>query len=134
MDQSFLGRGWRFPPRFTASGVAMVEGTEDIRESLRILISTAPGERVMQPTYGCGLKTLVFESINESVLTSVKETIRSAVLFFEPRVTLESVSVDTSRAHEGLLYIELVYTVRMTNSRTNIVFPFYFTEGTSIVS
>lgn len=133
-DKSFLGRGWAFPPEFDGgSGVArMVAGESDIAESLRILMATSPGERVMQPGYGCGLKALVFENISESAVTVVKDTIRRAILFFEPRITLEDIESDASRADEGVLILKLVYTIRATNSRSNLVYPFYFLEGTNI--
>lgn len=133
-DQSFLGSGWGFPPEFNrdASAVRMVHGAEDIEESLRILMATAPRERVMQPAYGCGLKQLVFESINESTLTLIRDAIQRAVLYFEPRVDLEEIEIDEEQAQEGVLLIKLNYRVRTTNSRTNLVFPFYFLQGTNL--
>lgn len=134
MDKSFLGRGWGFPPAFDrrSRSARMVAGEDDIRESLRILLATVPGERVMQPAYGCGLKLQVFESINESTLTLIRDSIERAVLFFEPRITLESVEMDAAQSYDGLLLIKLVYTVRTTNSRSNMVYPFYFLEGSNI--
>jgi hypothetical protein len=133
-DQSFLGAGWGFPPEFNrdAGAVRMVHGTDDIEESLRILMATVPRERVMQPAYGCGLKQLVFESINESTLTLIRDAIQRAVLFFEPRIDLEDIVIDEGQAHEGVLLIRLDYRVRTTNSRTNLVFPFYFQQGTNL--
>lgn len=133
-DRSFLGTGWRFPPRFDRSfgQVGMAEEEEDIRESLFILLSTAPGERVMRPTYGCGLQRLVFETVDESLVTEIKDLIRRAVLFFEPRVVLEDTSVDYEDIYQGILRIELRYRVISTNSRANMVYPFYFLEGSNI--
>ena len=133
VDKKFLGSGWSFPPEFHrhagALGVQMVSEDEDIGESLEILLSTSPGERVMQPDYGCGLKAKVFETINESSITEIKDLIERAVLFFEPRISLEDIDVDTGEAVEGRLWIRLSYRVRKTNSRRNIVYPFYFLEG-----
>lgn len=133
-DTSFLGTGWGFPPEFnkTSRAVRMVAGKDDIDESLRILMATVPLERVMQPSFGCGLKALVFESINESTITLIKDAIQRAVLFFEHRINLENIEIDDTRAEQGLLYIELDYTIRTTNSRSNLVYPFYFREGTNI--
>lgn len=133
-DKSFLGTGWSFPPEFNKNSrsVKMVSGGEDIDESLRILMATKPKERVMQPAYGCGLELLVFESINSSTLTLIRDTIKRAVLFFEPRIDLENIEIDEQRANEGVLYIKLTYTVRATNSRSNLVYPFYFLEGTNL--
>ncbi len=130
-DASFLGIGWRFPPAFDARDKAavMVAAEEDVRESILILLSTEPGERVMQPSYGCGLRHLVFESIDQSRITEIKDVVAKAVLFFEPRVTLESVQVDDSDLFEGLLRIHLEYTIRTTNNRYNLVYPFYTLEA-----
>ena len=108
----------------------MVAEEEDIQESLRILFSTAPGERVMHPSYGCGLKRMVFEQINETARTEIKDLIERAILFFEPRITLERVELDDTQIFEGRLLILLDYTIRTINIRSNMVYPFYFQEGT----
>lgn len=132
-DKAFLGTGWGFPPRFQRHadtlGVDMVEAESDIDESLRILLSTRPGERVMQPAYGCGLHSRVFDNITESAVTRIKDLIERAVLFHEPRITLDSIDIDTTEALDGVLNIRLNYTVRQTNSRRNMVYPFYYREA-----
>ncbi len=134
IDRSFLGRGWAFPPRFdpVARTVAMVETERDIAESLAILLRTRPGERVMQPTYGCGLDGMVFETISEGVVTEIRDLIERAILFFEPRVEVERITVGTGRSFEGVLDISIDYRVRSTNTRNNIVYPYYFREGTHV--
>jgi phage baseplate assembly protein W len=136
VDKAFLGVGWSFPPEFhkraDAPGVKMVAEEEDIGESLRILLSTNPGERVMQPSYGCGLKAMVFAAINERTITELKDIIERAVLFFESRITLEDIDVNTEDALDGILKIQLNYSVRKTNTRSNIVYPFYFREGSQV--
>lgn len=134
IDRSFLGTGWAFPPEFNkkANDVKLVSEEDDIRESLSILLSTSPGERIMQPSYGCGLRSMIFESISEGSVTELKDIVERAILFFEPRVTLNAVNVDTERVYDGVLEIILDYTVRATNSRSNMVYPFYFKEGTNI--
>ncbi len=110
----------------------MVSNEEDINESLRILLSTSPGERVMYPAYGCGLKKRVFEQIDESVMTALKDDIARAVLFFEPRITLNRIDVDLDDQFNGCVRFCLNYTVRTTNNRSNIVYPFYISEGTNV--
>jgi phage baseplate assembly protein W len=136
VDKAFLGVGWSFPPEFhkraDALGVKMVAEEDDIGESLRILLSTNPGERVMQPSYGCGLKAMVFAAINERTITELKDIIERAVLFFESRITLEDIDVNTEDALDGILKIQLNYSVRKTNTRSNIVYPFYFREGSQV--
>lgn len=135
-DKSFLGTGWAFPPRFGDSAdsgrTQMVEAEADIRESLGIILSTVPGERIMQPTFGCGIKAYVFEEISESVMTEMRDAIDRAILFFEPRVTVERIEIDTSNAMEGRVDVLIDYTVRGTNTRSNMVYPFYFLEGTNV--
>ena len=132
-DTSFLGTGWSFPPEFSKRGkVVMVSAEEDIKQSLLILLSTSPGERVMQPSFGCGLKHHVYENINESTITILKDLIARAILFFEPRVKLETIIVDTSSAYEGVLHFDIVYRIIATNTRHNIVYPFYLREGSDV--
>lgn len=132
-DISFLGTGWSFPPEFSKRGAArMVSADEDIHQSLHILLSTTPGERVMQPSFGCGLKSHVYDSINESTITILKDLMRRAILFFEPRVLLESIEADASNAIEGRLEFIIVYTIISSNTRHNIVFPFYLREGSDV--
>jgi phage baseplate assembly protein W len=136
VDKAFLGIGWSFPPEFhrhaDGLGVKMVVEEADIAESLEILLSTSPGERLMQPSYGCGLHAMVFETINQSTITRLKDLIDRAVLFFEPRITLDDIDINTEDALEGVLKIRLNFTVRKTNSRSNIVYPFYYLEGSQV--
>lgn len=137
----FLGRGWRFPPRFdvvetdgqdAVGHAAMVEGEVDIFESLEILLKTIPGERVMRPTFGLGIQTHVFDSTDETSLTYLRDRIEKAVVFFEDRIRLQSVDFDTHALNEGRLDIVLDYIIPATNSRGNRVFPYYFREGTTL--
>lgn len=132
---SFLGTGWSFPPAFnvvTGQPLQMVSEEEDIRQSLFLLFSTIPGERIMKPEYGCDLHALVFERLTPSTESRIVDMISMAVLRFEPRINLEQVLVDLIDAYTGHIQISVVYTVRITNSRDNIVYPFYFKEGTNV--
>lgn len=127
---SFLGSGWAFPPRFRPDGaLGMASGEQDIRESLHIILSTTPGERVMHPTFGCGLRALVFDSVDESLKTRIKDVIVRAVTLFEHRVELDLVAVHTDPLDAALLKIELGYRIRATNTAANMVFPFYLASG-----
>ena len=132
-DSSFLGTGWSFPPEFSKRGtVHMVSADQDIKQSLLIILSTDLGERVMQPSFGCGLKRQIYENINESSITVLKDLIQRAILFYEPRVKLESIDTDISGAYEGRLDFMIVYNIIATNTRHNIVYPFYLLEGTDV--
>lgn len=106
----------------------MVSEEEDIRQSLIVLMSTRKGERVMQPDYGVGIYDLVFHNMNLTARTQLKEAIENAVLYFEPRITLNEIVLDMSNEYEGVLRIELLYTIRLTNVRSNLVFPYYYDE------
>ncbi len=89
----------------------------------------------MQPTFGCGLKSQVFEEIDESAVTVIIDLIRRAILFFEPRISVEHIAVDSENKEDqlnGLIRIHITYIVRATNNRHNIVYPFYFIEGTNV--
>lgn len=132
--KSFLGTGWSFPPRFDteSENLEMVSDDQDIRESLYILMSTNPGERVTMPRYGCDLNQYSFKPINSHLAFRLSETIRKAILKFEPRVQVEHIDVDTSKDMEGLVMVTVFYRIITTNVRTNVVFPFYKAEGTEI--
>jgi phage baseplate assembly protein W len=86
----------------------------------------------MYPSYGCGIKTHVFDSVSESMLTILKDMVEKAILFFEPRITVNTINIDTSEVNDGKLLINIIYTIRTTNNRSNMVYPYYFIEGTSI--
>lgn len=133
-NKTFLGIGWKFPPTFDkkSGSVMLVSEEEDIKESLKILLSTKPGERIMLPEYGCNLHRMIFDAINSSMITEIKGMIREAVLYFEPRILLHDVEVKQDTEQEGLLLINLHYTVRKTNKRSNMVYPYYIIEGNEV--
>lgn len=133
IKKSFLGTGWAFPVQFvrdTTGGVKMASDVEDIEQSLTILLSTRPGERVMRYDYGCALDDLLFEPANVSLLTYVEDLIKKSILYYEPRVELRAVRVNTEGLLEGRVLIELDVVVRATNSRFNYVFDYYQREAT----
>lgn len=134
LNRAYLGRGWAFPPSFNkiAKNVEMVSEEEDIQESLHILLSTRPGERTMQPDYGCNLDIMLFEPLSTTLITLVKETIRVAILYFEARIDVSRIQIIPQDSREGLVLIEIDYRVRSTNSRFNFVYPFYLNEGSGI--
>jgi len=130
-DQSFLGTGWNFPPTFTRGGadVEMASGTEDIHQSLQILLSTQLGERIMQDTFGCDLNVVLFEEMDQGLVNTLTNLISDAILYHEPRISLDNLDISESDNQQGLLLIRLEYTVRSTNSRFNMVYPFYINEA-----
>lgn len=136
-DSSFLGRGWSFPPEFSkpqglpsALGALMVEGVNDIEQSIRILLSTQPGERTMEPKFGCPLADFLFNKIDSSTMALIETKVRTALLRYEPRIVVDSVTVDASNVLGGRIDIGIAYRVRTTNSRHNMVYPYCLGEGT----
>jgi len=131
-DGLFLGNGWKFPPVFSkeSAAVEMVSAADDIRESLWILLSTSPGERLMVPEFGCALWRMVFEKLDPTTITEMEELVRRAILNWEPRVDVDAVTVEADPAVEGLVRIDVTYTIRRINTRSNLVFPFYVNEAT----
>lgn len=135
MDKSFLGTGWGFPPAFQEQTLSLelVSEEKDIRQSLFILLSTVPGERLLNPSFGCDLSSLVFERITESLRYEIKSMVSRAISLFESRVTVEKVEVQIISIEPGMLQVVVDYKVVQTNSRDNIVYPFYLQEGTSVI-
>lgn len=133
-ERTFLGKGWSFPPEFTkeSRSVKMLQDEQDIESSLHILLSTRLGERIMVPDFGCNLDELLFKPLNLTVKTYVIDLIKRAILYHEPRIDVGKIALDPINEIEGELLIRIDYTVRSTNSRKNMVFPFYKTEGTEL--
>ncbi len=132
MDPSFLGTGWSFPPAFTKGGaqVETVSGVEDIHQSLQILLSTQRGERILQDEFGCNLNDVLFDEMDQGLINTLTSLISDAILYHEPRIQLDNLDISESETERGLLLICIEYTVRSTNSRFNMVYPFYINEAT----
>ncbi len=131
IDQtSFLGKGWGFPPTFSKAtkSVSMSEEEQDIQESLHILLTTRVGERVMLPKYGCNMDRLLFEPLNTTLQTYMEDLVKTAILYFAPRIKLNKITLSPV-SDEGVIEIEVDYTIKTTNSRFNFVYPFYLEEG-----
>ena len=130
-QRDFLGVGWAYPVATDPlrGDIQMASYERDVREAIRIILETAPGERAMRPTFGCGIHQLVFEEINAATLAAVQASVREALTVWEPRIELEEVAVDPLQAAEGLLIVSIDYRVRDTNQLDNLVYPFFYTES-----
>jgi uncharacterized protein len=133
-DETFIGTGWSFPPTFNSisGSVETVDGVTDINQSLQILLGTKLGERILRSDFGCNLTPILFENITVTLLTKIKGIVKMAILKYEPRIDLNNVSFGAEETSQGLIKLEIEYTVRTTNSRQNYVYPFYLEEGTYI--
>jgi uncharacterized protein len=134
INESFLGTGWSFPPSFNKTNrfVRMSSDEKDIMESLQVLLSTRPGERIMLPDYGCSLEELLFESINLTLTTQITEIVRTSIIYYEPRIDLINLTLNQEDSFNGRIDIILDYRIRSTNTRQNMVYPFYRNEGNDI--
>ena len=133
MDErkDFLGRGWAMPVELDPRTglVATSEYEDDIRQSILIILETAPGERVMRPNFGCGIHDLVFTAVDSTTIQRIRSVVEEALRRCEARIDVLGVTVDEDATSEGKLLVELEYRVRKTNQIGNLVFPFYFREG-----
>ena len=133
-ENSFLGTGWAFPPEFTREGTGgtlMVSGVEDINQSLEILFSTRIGERITQLEYGSSFQEQVFRAMNGTMINRIRKQLEYNILNHEPRIVMDQLEIWPDQA-EGILYIDLTYTVIATNSRYNLVYPYYLKEATNV--
>jgi phage baseplate assembly protein W len=122
----FIGRGITFPMRVDQSGgIDLGSGADGIDASIRMALVTAPGERVMRPQFGCRIWDLLFEPINANTLGLMAEAVRDALSQWEPRVDVEEVEVEPDPATPARVIIRILYRVRATNDRRNLVYPFY---------
>lgn len=128
--KSYLGRGWSFPVRLDEKEgtVRLSEYERDVQESIWIILSTARGERVMRPDFGCGIQDLVFEVINITTLTGIETSVNEALATFEPRIDVTKVSAISNGGLDGQLRISIDYVIRGTNNQLNLVYPFYIKE------
>lgn len=129
--KDFLGRGWSMPVALDArtGRVASVAYEDDIRQSILIILETAPGERVMRPNFGCGIHELVFTSVDTTAIQLIRSSVEEGLRRCEARIDVLGVNVDEDGISEGKLLVEIEYRVRKTNQTGNLVFPFYFREG-----
>jgi uncharacterized protein len=128
-EADFLGRGWSLPALVEKRQIDLSGGEQNIRESIWTILATAPGERVMRPTFGCGLHDLVFALPSAATLGRVRKQVTDALVLWEPRIDVMDVAVETKGRGEVLL-INIHYMVRATNNFFNLVYPFYLTVGT----
>jgi phage baseplate assembly protein W len=129
--KEFLGKGWAFPflVEPDRGRIALSAYEDDVQESIRIILATSKGERMMRPDFGCGIHELVFGAINTALITRIQTDVTEALREFEPRIEVLQVAVDQQYVADGRVDVAIDYRVRTTNQSGNLVFPFYFKEG-----
>ncbi|MGN0330602.1 MAG: GPW/gp25 family protein [Kineothrix sp.] len=133
-DGMFLGKGFQFPPRVdpTTGRFCLSEGEEDIREAVYLILMTRKGERPMEPDFGCNIENYIFDLPESGAERGMKDAIETALIRWEPRINDVKVAINTNRLQDGLIYIQIGYTVRKNNNPVNLVFPYYLEEGTGV--
>ncbi len=128
--KAFLGVGWAFPPCTAPDGSTLTAKYEqDVEQAIRIIIGTDRGERVMRPDFGAGLRSFVFGPLNQTTIRQVQTRVQEALVTWEPRIDVESVTVRIDASERSKLEITVLYRIRSTNSRNNLVYDFYLQEG-----
>lgn len=130
MSEEFIGRGWAFPLRTDATGgIALVSREREIEEAIRLILGTTPGERPMRPEFGCRIHDYVFGLADGGTATEIAAEVKRALGRWEPRIDVQDVIVSFDSLDQTLLYIDVRYSLRRTNDRRNLVFPFYVIPG-----
>jgi len=131
MSKPFLGVGIGFPLSLDAGGDFQLAAYEEsVRQSILIILGTAKGERVMRPDFGCGIYDLVFEPNSSTTAGKVSQAIQEALLFFEPRIDVLDVQIQSpSNQEREKMLVDIEYQVRATNNVFNLVYPFYLEGG-----
>ena len=129
--REFLGVGWKFPIQVTPDGrIAQARYETRVEESIYLILSTGIGERVMLPDFGCGIHELVFAPNNAATISDVTQRVRRALVTYEPRIDVLDINVESEPETPNLLLIRINYMIRANNTISNLVYPFYISEGT----
>lgn len=127
---AFIGTGWKFPVRVNGrSGLSYASDAELIEQAIWIILSTAPGSRIMLPEFGCGIHDYVFAPNTANVRATLEHAVERALLRYEPRIDVLSVRARTAADEESTLLIHIAYRIRANNAFHNLVYPFYVAEG-----
>jgi phage baseplate assembly protein W len=128
--RAFRGKGLAFPLAITPQGkIATAQNETKIEQAMWLILSTAPGERLMRPSYGCGVHDLVFQPNTPQTAARIVDQVRSGLSLQEPRISVLDVTSETSADDPSLLLIRVDYRINSNNSIANIVYPFFITEG-----
>lgn len=126
MASEFIGSGIAFPMRVgPTGGIALVSEHREIEEAIRLILSTAYGERPMRPEFGCGIHDLVFAPADATTAGQIAYEVRLSLSRWEPRIDVTDVTVTIDDQDPSVLYIDITYEVKGTNDPRNLVFPFY---------
>lgn len=132
--KAFLGNGLNFPTRMNARGeIMLVSGAEDIEQSIRIILGTQPGERVMRPTFGCRAYELIFEPRSAETASLLQEYVGEALLLWEPRIEVKNINVVNDDSQDSAFLVEIEYEIKAIHDTRSIVYPFYIESEEEII-
>lgn len=131
MNNDFLGKGFNYPFQFAKGLVKSSENDALIQQSILLILSTRPGERVMRPNYGCGIHEMVFAANNGITATRLEFLVQDALDEFEPRIEVLQVKTSVDSQKLNLLNVSIEYNIKGINSPRNLVYPFYLQGGSS---
>jgi phage baseplate assembly protein W len=131
-ERAFLGVGWTFPVCLSGGRIQMSEYEQDIKEAIRVILMTNPGERVMRPDFGAGLTDFLFEPLSTTTLEQIRTRVNNALVDWEPRIDIQTITVTVDNSEPNKVLIAMSYWVRATNTLANLVYPFYLGEGSGI--
>lgn len=126
MPEEFIGSGWTFPVRTDNTGsIALSSGDKEIVEAMRLILGTSPGERPMRPAFGCRIHDRIFGTVDFGTVGLIKSDVMDALNFWEPRINVRDVTVTIDENDVTKLYVDILYEIKGTNDKRNLVFPFY---------
>ena len=129
MAWKFLGTGWQAPLTFVGGRLQMASEEECVEQSIWAILETAPGERMMQPEFGCAIHDLVFAAPTPALVARIHGAVHGALTRFEPRIEVLGIDIIPDDGEPGLLRIEIDYRLRAASSRFSFVYPFYLDQG-----
>lgn len=134
-DSNFLGSGWSFPPTFEVGNfqLNMTHKDSNINQSIDIILQTQQGERSLMPLFGSGLRSFLFKTMDVSLQNEIINSVKLSLLNYEPRITVDHVSIEVIEGETSGVALQIHYTVKTTNSRHNHVFPFIQSDATNVM-
>ena len=128
MGERDRGAGWAFPVTVADGDVVSVTGEDDVETAIELILGTAPGERLMRPEFGCAIHERTFSAVTPATLNRIETAVREALSAHEPRIAVES--VDATRGDDpGSVLIDVGYSLRSTDERSTVRYPFSLREG-----
>lgn len=131
---NFLGSGWSFPITFSGANAQLITTSlaENINQSIKIILKTKQGERILESQFGSGLHHFCFRKMDETLKGEIADDVKMSLLHNEPRIIVKNVSIEYTDIKEGWVEVTITYVLIQTNTRHNYVYPFHSKEGTNL--